>query len=307
MKKYIAGIITGILLMSTTIAFAETYATINVFFDRVKLVVNGELTDTPTMLYDGRTYIQLAGAAEAFGADLRWDGTTSTAYLTNNSGLTATGPSQKFRHIVVWDFKEGLSEEEKDTLFNTMKEDLENLTNVIDGIVKLYLVRDVLNPGINGEGQLVLNSWFESEQAYEAYAVHPAHLEIAAYVRSDIVENRRVVNFLEPEATKHRDIFHHIVIWDFKDGLSEDEKHALFSKMKEDLEDMVNIIPGLLEMRIERDHYNTDGNGQLVLYGLFDCKETYAEIYAPHPRHLEIAAYVVADIVQNRRAANFYQ
>ena len=110
----------------------------------------------------------------------------------------AAEPSQKFRHIVVWDFKQGLNEEEKGALFNKMKEDLENLTNVIDGIVELHVVRDVLNPGINGEGQLVLNSLFESKEAYtDGYAPHPKHLEIAAYVVADIVENRRAADYYE--------------------------------------------------------------------------------------------------------------
>ena len=133
MKKYIAGIIVGILFMLITPAFAE--------------------------------------AAE---------------------------PSQKFRHIVVWDFKQGLSEAEKDTLFNKMKEDLENYVKTIDGVIELRVVRDVLNPGINGEGQLVLNSLFESKEAYtDVYAPHPRHLEIAAYVVADIVENRRSADFYE--------------------------------------------------------------------------------------------------------------
>ena len=110
----------------------------------------------------------------------------------------AAEPSQKFRHIVVWDFKQGLSEEEKGTFFNKMKGDLENLKNVIDGIIELHVVRDVLNPGINGEGQLVLTSLFESKEAYtDGYAPDPRHLAIAAYVVSDIVENRRAADFYE--------------------------------------------------------------------------------------------------------------
>ena len=110
----------------------------------------------------------------------------------------AAEPAQKFRHIVVWDFKKGLSEEKKDALFNKMKADLENLVNVIDGIIELRVVRDVLNPGLNGEGQLVLNSLFKSKEVYaDDYAPNPKHLEIAAYVVADIVENRRSADYFE--------------------------------------------------------------------------------------------------------------
>ena len=83
MKKYIAGILTGVLLMiAIPVLGAEVTKTIQVVFDKVKLNVNGQMTDTPTMLYEGRTYVQLLGASEAFDAELRWEAETNTAYLT---------------------------------------------------------------------------------------------------------------------------------------------------------------------------------------------------------------------------------
>jgi len=82
MKKFLAGVTIGLILATTLTVFADSAATIDVIFDRVKLIVNGDETNTPTMLYDGRTYIQLRGAAEAFGALLDWDGETNTAALT---------------------------------------------------------------------------------------------------------------------------------------------------------------------------------------------------------------------------------
>ncbi|MCL2121846.1 MAG: stalk domain-containing protein [Clostridiales bacterium] len=82
MKKYIAGILTGIILIWSTLAFAATNETISVIFDYAKLVVNGEMTDTSTMLYDGRIYIQLRGVSEVFDAELEWDNESKTAYLT---------------------------------------------------------------------------------------------------------------------------------------------------------------------------------------------------------------------------------
>ena len=109
----------------------------------------------------------------------------------------AAEPQQRFRHIVVWDFKQGLSEEEKVTLFDRMKGDLEALVTVIDGIVELRVERDTINPGLNGEGQIVLLGLFESREAHAAYVPHPRHVEIAAYVVADIVENRRAANFYE--------------------------------------------------------------------------------------------------------------
>ena len=308
MKKYVAGVLTGIILMWSTLAFAATNETISVIFDYAKLVVNGAMTDTSTMLYDGRIYIQLRGVSEVFDAGLEWDNESKTAYLTTADYVeeekAPVAAAQSFRHIVIFDFKEGLSDEEKDTLFNKMKTDLEGLPNVIDGITEMNVVKDSRNPGINEEGQLVINSLFESEEAYMAYASNPTHLEIAAYIGSDIVQNRRAGDYLEPEITKLANKFRHIVIFDFKDGLNATEKTTLFNKMKTDLEALVGVIPGLLQMDVERDQYNTDGNGQIVINSLFEDEAAY-EVYANDPRHLEVAAYIASDIVQNRRAADF--
>lgn len=84
MKKAIFGFLVGIVCMLTIPIFAETQLKIDVIFDRVKLVVNGKPTDTSTLIYDGRTYIQLRGAADVFGAKLDWDGSTNTASLTTD-------------------------------------------------------------------------------------------------------------------------------------------------------------------------------------------------------------------------------
>ena len=92
MKKYIAGILTGIMIMVGISVSAETTLNITAIFDRVKLIVNGEHTGVPTLLFEGRTYIQLQAAAEAFDAQLAWDSATLTASLTTkqaNADATA--------------------------------------------------------------------------------------------------------------------------------------------------------------------------------------------------------------------------
>lgn len=213
-----------------------------------------------------------------------------------------------FRHIVVWDFKQGLSEEDKDSLFNKMKEDLENLADSINGITELRVMRDAFNPGLNNEGQIVLDAIFESQEIYAVYAFHPEHLRIAEYVRNDIIENRRVANFFQTDATRHADKYRHIVIWEFQDGLDEKEKNFQFNRMKNDLEALVGVIPGLVELNVFRDPVNLDGNGQVVLIALFNSRADHL-LYGPHPEHQRIAAYVVAEIVDNmtRRQANFYE
>jgi len=222
--------------------------------------------------------------------------------------FVSTKSTLNFRHIVVWDFKGGLSEEEKASFFSSMKEDLENLVYVIPGIIELRVMRDIVNAGLNGEGQIVLDATFESEEAFEVYRVHPAHVAIAIFVVDNVVENRRGINFLESETTGHTNKFRHIVVWEFKDGLNEEEKNSLFNLMKEDLEALVGVIGGLVELNVHRDHYNLGGNGQVVLVALFNSRADWVE-YVPHPEHQRIAGYVVRDIVipESRRGGNFYE
>ena len=214
---------------------------------------------------------------------------------------------KNFRHIVIWDFKKGLSDDEKTSFFYTMKLDLENLVHVIPGIIELRVMRDIVNAGLNGEGQIVLDATFESQKAFEVYRDHPAHLEIAAFVVNNIVENRRGVNFLESDTTRHSNKFRHIVVWEFQD-LNKADKDSLFNQMKEDLEALVGVINGLVELKVFRDHYNLSGNGQVALVALFNSRADW-ENYVPHPEHQRIAAYVVRDIViaESRRGGNFYE
>ena len=241
--------------------------------------------------------VNFLGLQRNFKGQLRFVNFTSTATTTN------------FRHIVIWDFKEGLSTADKDFFFDAMKADLENLAGIIPGIVELRVMRDIVNVGINGEGQIVLDAVFESQDAYEVYRVHPDHLNIAGFVVENVVENRRGVNFLESEPTGHTDKFRHIVIWEFQAHLDEEEKDSLFNLMKEDLEGLVGVIDGLIELNVFKDHYNVVGNGQVALIALYDSMEDWSINYVPHPDHQRIAAYVVNDIViaGTRRGGNFYE
>lgn len=81
MKKFLAGFMSGILIMSSTLVFAETTQTIQAIFGRVKLVVDGKAVDKETLLYNGTTYVPLRAAAEALGKEVNYDVATQTAYI----------------------------------------------------------------------------------------------------------------------------------------------------------------------------------------------------------------------------------
>lgn len=80
------------------------------------------------------------------------------------------------KHLILWQLKEELSEEEKKALKAEIKAGLEGLAGKIPGLVEIHVQTDCL-PSSNAD--LMLDSTFTDEAALKGYAVHPAHLAVA--------------------------------------------------------------------------------------------------------------------------------
>lgn len=89
MKKYIAGLLTGILIMSTTFVFGqEITRTANITLDKVKILFDGKDTKLETLLYNGKTYLPLKDTTDLIGLDLVWNGKTNTADISMSEDFT---------------------------------------------------------------------------------------------------------------------------------------------------------------------------------------------------------------------------
>ncbi len=97
------------------------------------------------------------------------------------------------RHIVMWNYKEGLAPEEKRIQAERMKASMQELKNCIPGVVELELCIDAL-PSSNRD--IVLNSLFESVEALAAYQVHPKHVSASKAV-GDFLHNRTCIDYME--------------------------------------------------------------------------------------------------------------
>lgn len=75
MKKYLAGLVTGIILATATISFAA---------NPIKLVVNGKevKSDVPPQVINGRTLVPARPLAEALGAKVEWDDANRSVVIT---------------------------------------------------------------------------------------------------------------------------------------------------------------------------------------------------------------------------------
>ena len=80
------------------------------------------------------------------------------------------------KHMIIWTLKEEFSKEEKEEIKVGIKEGLEGLSGKIPGLIEIKVHINGL-PSSNGD--LMLESSFESEDALKSYASHPAHVAVA--------------------------------------------------------------------------------------------------------------------------------
>ncbi len=85
------------------------------------------------------------------------------------------------KHIVLWNFVEGLSVEGKMEAGEKMKSLLEPIKDLVPGAVEIQVIQNRLS---SSNCDIALISTFESLDALMTYQNHPAHVEAGNYVRS---------------------------------------------------------------------------------------------------------------------------
>lgn len=80
------------------------------------------------------------------------------------------------KHIILWQLKDELTAEEKVKVKAGIKEGLEGLMGQIPGLTEIRVQTEGL---ASSNVDVMLDSAFTDEAALKAYAVHPAHVEVA--------------------------------------------------------------------------------------------------------------------------------
>jgi len=97
LKGFVVGFIMASLLTSTIVYGAGSYVTKNLYYNSIKLVVDGR-PYTPKdvsgnivepFIIDGTTYLPVRAVAAALGKDVSWDGSTSTVYIGKDNTETS--------------------------------------------------------------------------------------------------------------------------------------------------------------------------------------------------------------------------
>lgn len=80
------------------------------------------------------------------------------------------------KHIILWQLKDELSAEEKNTVKAEMKESLEGLAGKIPGLLEIKVQTEALS---SSNAEVMLDTTFTDEEALKGYAVHPEHVAVA--------------------------------------------------------------------------------------------------------------------------------
>lgn len=95
----------------------------------------------------------------------------------------------------------------------------------------------------------------------------------------------------------------HMILWQLKDELSEEEKSVIKAEMKAGLEGLAGKIPGLLEVKVQIDGL-ASSNAEVMLDTTF-TDEAALKAYATHPEHVAVADGKVRPYTKTRLCLDF--
>lgn len=96
---------------------------------------------------------------------------------------------------------------------------------------------------------------------------------------------------------------HHIVMWRFKDEISEEKKPELKKAMKENLCALVGKVPGLLSAEFVAEPLPS-ATHDMALVTTLEKAEDIA-VYAKHPEHVKAADTYVRPFVTDRACLDY--
>lgn len=92
----------------------------------------------------------------------------------------------------------------------------------------------------------------------------------------------------------------HIILWNLKDEFNNDE---IKKGIKEGIESLQGIIPGLLEICVQTEKLESS-TADVMLYSVFESQEAL-KAYAVHPAHVEVANTKVRPFTASRACLDF--
>ena len=95
----------------------------------------------------------------------------------------------------------------------------------------------------------------------------------------------------------------HIILWTLKD-MPDDEKMQVKKGIKDGLENLKSVIPGILDIKVNIDGRLETSNADLMLDSTFESLEAL-KAYATHPAHVAVADEKVRPYTVNRACLDY--
>ncbi len=96
----------------------------------------------------------------------------------------------------------------------------------------------------------------------------------------------------------------HIILWTLKPELSDEQKQAVKTGIKQGLEGLVGKVPGLLDVTVHIDGRLASSTADVMLDSTFESEEALKG-YAKHPEHLAVANGKVRPYTAQRSCLDF--
>jgi hypothetical protein len=96
------------------------------------------------------------------------------------------------KHIILWNFKEELTPQQRQENAMKIKQGLEGLKDKIEGIVCIEVITNHLE---SSNAEIMLDSTFIDEQALKNYQVHAEHVHCATNIVRPVVCNRMCIDY----------------------------------------------------------------------------------------------------------------
>lgn len=96
----------------------------------------------------------------------------------------------------------------------------------------------------------------------------------------------------------------HIILWKLKDEFSADRKAEILAGIKQNLEALAGVVPGLVEIKVNCENVLETSNADLMLDSTMESAEAL-KVYASHPAHVAAANNFVRPYTEVRLCLDY--
>lgn len=98
-------------------------------------------------------------------------------------------------------------------------------------------------------------------------------------------------------------MIHHVILWQLKDEIKEGEKAQVAADIKQNLEALVGVVPGLVSLKIVADPMPSS-NADVMLDSVLENEEAL-KVYQTHEEHVKVADKYVRPFTKVRMCMDY--